>query len=68
MEYKLEKLSTAYDALTRAGDFLTTSDPRGWIKASNRLLDCAIDCGMDRDEDDHEAWAAERITRWMVAA
>jgi hypothetical protein len=64
----LEVLMSEYDALNRLGDFMESADPRGWIRQSNRLLDACIDAGMGRDEPNHEAWAAQRVTRFLLAA
>ncbi len=65
---KLETLMGAFDALTRAGEFETSADPRNWVRCFNRLLDAAIDCGMDRDHEDVSGWTAIRITRALVSA
>ena len=63
---QFETLDGAYDALLRAGDFMTCADPRGYIRKSNILLDACIDAGMSRDEADHVAWAGERVTRALL--
>jgi len=66
-DHQLEVLSDAFDAVTRAGDFETTSDPRGYIKAEQRLLDACIDAGMPYDHADPSAWAATKIWLWHNA-
>jgi len=66
--HSLEVLMDAYDAHKRAGDFETTDAPRAWIKAYNRMLDAAIDCGMAYDHVDPTAWIAARLTRLLVSA
>jgi len=53
-----EVLSDALDAFLKAGDFETTLNPRGYIKAENRLIDAAVDCGMDRDHAFPSEWAS----------
>lgn len=69
---QLETLSTALDAFLRAeaadscGDSL--NHVRAVIRTTNVLLDACIDCGMPHDFADHTAWAAERVTRWLLAA
>ena len=60
--FQLETLSTANDALTRA--YMTRDEAR----MESRLFDAAIDCGMDRDEDDLTGWVATRLAAWLVAA
>lgn len=67
-EHQLEVLNTAHQALIRAKCFGAVADPRSEIRASNVLLDACFDAGMSHDEPDHEAWAAERVARWLVAA
>lgn len=66
-EARLEVLNDAYSAWVRTWVKLAT-DPRAAIRATNRLLDACIDAGMAHDEPDHEAWAAERVTRWLCEA
>jgi len=56
--HQLEILSDAFDAVTRAGDFETTADPRGYIRAEQRLLDACIDAGMPLDHASPSIWAA----------
>ena len=41
---------------------------RAYIRATNVLVDACVDCGMPTGYPDHEAWAAERVTRWLVEA
>lgn len=60
--FQLEKLSTAFDALTRA--YMTADEAR----MESRLFDAAIDCGMDRDHDDLTGWVATRLADWLVTA
>lgn len=67
-EFHLETLSTELNAHLLCGEFETCADPRHFIRTSNRLFDACIDCGMDRDTDDHVGWAAERVAAWLVAA
>jgi len=67
-EAQLEVLNDAFDAAVRDGDFMATDDPRGWIYRSSVLYDTCIDAGMSLDEPDHRAWAARRVTQWLVAA
>lgn len=67
-EHQLEVLNDAHQALLRAGPFDTCADVRGYVRATNVLVDACIKAGMAHDFPDHEAWAAERITRWLVAA
>ena len=63
-----EALDGAMNALFYLGDFETCADPRGYIRASNRLYDVCIDAGMDRDENDHEQWAAIKVCAELVAS
>ena len=63
----LEVLMTEYDALNRMGDFMTCADARGYIRQSNVLLDACTDAGMAYDEPDHEAWAAEAVTSFLLS-
>jgi len=71
-EHQMELLNDAHQACLRADAAFTTSGfdahARTYVRATNVLLDRCIDCGMDPHEPDHEAWAAERITRWLVEA
>ena len=60
--FKLETLSTAFDALTRA--YMTRDEAR----MESRLYSAAVDCGMDREEDDLTGWVATRLAAWLVAA
>lgn len=67
---QLETLSTALDAFLRAeladdGSLVTV---RAVIRTTNVLLDACVDCGMAHDFADHTGWAAERVTRWLLAA
>lgn len=66
-EAALENLNDSLSAFLRCGEFMTTADPRGYIRASNILFDHAIDAGMDRDTTDHVGWAAERVTQWLMS-
>lgn len=66
-EAHLEVLNDAYLRMLLAGDFETTSDPRGHIKLSQRLLDAAIACGMDRDEADLRGWVASTLFDWLAS-
>lgn len=63
-----EAVDGALDALLRAGDFMSCSDPRGWIRKSNILLDKCVDAGMDYEHDDHVGWAAEYVANALVSA
>lgn len=68
--FKLETLSTAYDAHLRC----EMADEASWTRDYNpartesRLLDAAMDCGMSYDEPSVTDWAALRVTRWLMAA
>ncbi len=66
-EADLERLNDAHQSLLRLGAF-EAAEPRAYIRATNVLLDRCVACGMDLDEADHEGWAAERITRWLLEA
>ena len=66
-EAALEKLNDAHQALLRLGAF-ETAEPRAYIRATNVLVDACIGAGMPHDEPDHEAWAAERVTRWLASS
>lgn len=61
----LEVLNDAHQALLRS-DF--DADPRRYVRATNRLFDACLEAGMSQDEPNHELWAAERVTRWLVGA
>jgi hypothetical protein len=63
-----EAVDGAYDALIRAGDFMTCDDPRAWIRKSTILLDACIDAGMSHEHPDHTQWAAEFICNALVSA
>lgn len=67
---QLETLSTALDASLRAeaADDGSLAAVRLVIRTTNVLLDACIDCGMPHDFADHTAWAAARVTRWLLAA
>lgn len=67
-EHALEILNDAHQALLRHGDFETCADPRGYIRASSRLLDACIDAGMSHDEPCHHAWASERVAQWLLSS
>ncbi len=72
-ERTLEKLSTELASFQRAqarvaGGELTAEALTAEIRSLNRLYDAALDCGMSMDEPTVEDWAAERVTRWLVAA
>lgn len=66
-EHSLEVLNDAHQALVRLGPF-ETADARAYVRATNVLVDACIKAGMSHDEPDHEAWAAERVTRWLTSA
>ena len=66
-EAALEKLNDAHQALLRLGEF-NGDNAVAYVRATNRLVDACIGAGMPHDEPDHEAWAAERVTRWLCAA
>jgi hypothetical protein len=66
--HQVEVLMTAHDALLRHGEFETCADPRGYIRAANRLFDACLDCGMPQDEPNHEWWAAEFHARQLCSA
>lgn len=65
-ECDLERLNDAHQALLRVGSFETHS--HAYIRATNVLFDACLGAGMSHDEPDHEAWAAERVTRWLLSA
>lgn len=67
-EADLERLNDAHQSLLRVGPFDTCPDVRAYIRATNVLVDACIQAGMSHDYPDHEAWAAERVTRWLVEA
>jgi hypothetical protein len=62
----LENLMTAYDAVVRA-QFVEWNGSRETSPArlESCLFSAAVECGMDRDHDDLEGWAAERVTRFL---
>ena len=66
-EHALEKLNDAHQALIRLGEF-SNENARDYVRAANRLVDACINAGMSHDEPDHEAWAAERVTRWLTSS
>jgi hypothetical protein len=57
-------LATA--AVERDGVTLTTVNAE--MRATNRLLDAAVDCGMRHFEPEMEAWASERVAAWLCSA
>ena len=59
---------SAYYSLVYMGDFETCSDPRAYIKTSNRLLDACLAAGMSHDEPCHETWASSYVTSRLLAA
>jgi hypothetical protein len=61
----MERLMGAYDALVRLMPFDECGDVRAYVRATNLLVDRCIECGMPHDEPDHEAWAAERVSRFL---
>ena len=63
-----EALDGAMNALLYLGDFETCADPRGYIRASNRLYDACLDAGMSREEPDHEKWACVRICKALTSS
>jgi hypothetical protein len=65
IEARIEVLNDAHQALLRNS---FDADPRAYIRATNVLLDACVDAGMSHEEPDHEGWAAERVTRWLVEA
>lgn len=65
---KFEKLDSLYGQLARMGDFADCADPRGYVAATNRLLDACLAAGMTHDEPCHETWAGNAITRALVSA
>ena len=67
-EHQLEVLNDAHQALLRVGPFETCADPRAYVRATNVLVDACIQAGMAHDYPDHEAWASQRVTRWLVEA
>lgn len=67
-EADLERLNDAHQSLVRLGPFEEVADVRGYIRATNVLVDHCVRCGMATDEPDHEAWAAQRIARWLMEA
>lgn len=71
-ERQLELLNDAHQAALRASAAAVGNASletfRAMTRATNVLLDRCIDCGMSHDEPDHEGWAAELVTRWLVEA
>lgn len=71
-EAQIERLNSAHQtALYDARAFVADASlvhAQMMIRATNVLLECCIECGMGHDYPDHEAWAAERVTRWLVEA
>jgi hypothetical protein len=69
---KLERLSTALDAYTRASVAAVQSPSletfRALPRAENALEDAAVECGMDRQHGDLTGWAARAVTRFLCAA
>jgi hypothetical protein len=65
---RFEAVDGAYAEFIRMGDFMDCDDPRGYIRASNRLLDACIAAGMAYDHPDHHLWAAEFICACMASA
>lgn len=67
-----ERVDGLYGSLARMGKFETCADPRGFINASNKLLDACITAGMDYDTnsgfDTHEEWAASYIIAGLSSA
>jgi len=66
-EHTLEKLNDAHQALLRLGE-CTAANATAYVRATNVLVDACIAAGMPHDEPDHEAWAAERVTRWLASS
>ena len=66
-EATLEKLNDALLKLLRLGEF-SEANAVAYVRATNVLADACIAAGMPHDEPDHEAWAAERVARWLCAA
>lgn len=71
-EADLERLNAAHQTCLRADAAFTTTgfdaDARAYVRATNVLVDHCVRCGMPTDYPDHEAWAAERVTRWLSEA
>jgi len=73
IEARTEVLSTALTAAllarsaVEAGD-MSTEAVRREIRTTNVLFDACLDLGMSHEVADHESWAAERVTRWLVAS
>jgi hypothetical protein len=71
-QHTMEKLSTALDARNRAElaveVMLTAETARAHVRAENVLLDACIDAGMAWDYPNINEWAAQRVTRWLMAA
>lgn len=65
---QFEQIDGLYGQLSRMGEFETCANPRGYVRASNRLFDACLDAGMPYDTADHEAWATEAVIRSLVAA
>ena len=64
-EHTIEVLNDAHQALLRCD---VAAEPVRYVGLTNRLFDACLDAGMSQDEPDHEAWAAERVALWLVAA
>ncbi len=66
-EHQLEVLNQEHQSLLYFGDCMTCTDPRGYVRQSNRLFDACLDAGMSFDEPDHHDWAAIRIGEWLCS-
>lgn len=64
-EHRIERLNDAHQALLRCD---VEVHPVRYVSLTNRLFEACVTAGMSHDEPDHEAWAAERVARWLVAA
>lgn len=72
-EHKLETLSTALNAAILAdqalrSDVQSADAARTAVRATNALLDAAINCGMSFDEPDHVEWSAVLVAQWMATS
>ncbi|KKW92656.1 hypothetical protein [Sphingobium chungbukense] len=68
---QFEKIDGLYASILRMGNFETCADPRGYIQASNRLLDACIDAvGYDAacEFPSAEECAAAIVTRCLSSA